>query len=1393
MTREENQTATGGQVSPYIGLRAFTPNDAPLFFGREAETEILTERLHDPSARFVVIVGAAGVGKSSLVGAGLLPRLTAENSADNMRWVLPQWNNETRQWIGLRFTPGEAGDNPFVALANQIAPLMSGEQARDLATKLNNTPDAIAGIIQTLLRGKPDSAEAVVVIDQFEELFALVHERYVAPFVELLATLVKSQTRTRVVVALRAEYYARCVALPALADLFSTASFPLSSPDAAAIEKMVTEPAKRANITFEDRLVERIVRDTGSESGSLALMAYALDELYRTGGADNRLHNSEYERTGGVQKAIDKQAESVFTKLDEAAQATFASVFKELCVVDEVGNTLIRRTSLNRAARTPDARQLIDALVNARLLTTSAAGVVTRAAVFGAAETEDAEAHASAQDMSADLGVRLARPIVQPDDKTTVEIVHEVVLHAWDRLTRWTDSAQDDLRLLRQIRDLADKWRRSNYDSTLLLTGTRLETARGWLADATLTAIQQDYVSASARADDEKRAQDRRIAQQVKLFGRVRNGLIFAALLALGVIVVAATNVQSATYNMEFARTGQALAAEGISWRMQTVQAIEQTLTLLPPTLAAAMSELEQVNTRFDEYERLATEALTPVPLTLTAANAELATAQAEATNYALVALQAPSLSAEQRGTAEIIRTALQLLTTTSTFTPTLTPTATPTLQDSANVLSSGTPTSTWTATATFDATLNAVATNPGSAILERYDPIDGTLVHDADDSQISSYIAPVQLSDFIAEVRFFNPYDSTEGDWDYALFFRGDEGGNYRLILRSTRQWALSQLQGVLFTTLQGGFLPSSNFDTTAGGYNDLRLVVRGRGAQFYVNDTYIAQLDVSQRWIVGEIQVVTGAYTGDEINGQSTRFENFVVQSLDGLPTPTLPPDPTPEIIRTAQLGQNIGEIALGESEVWSFEGTAGEQYTFIVAADKPAGGLTSAQERLEQGLMDTFLIVRSPSGYDLVRNDDDTVLPESTVEHTNSRAVVILPGEPGETVSVELEVSGYNNDSAGSYRLLIYEGEVEQPLGDAVPTRLPITQTPNPTFFVPSPLAPTQVSSFSTESPLFTATASRTPTPDLTLAAVEASPSYLTTFGPVSGALEHNASDNQVATYEADGVFGDFEVQARFFNPYGTDEGTWDYGFFFRDTQSSQYRVNIQSNRVWELQLYDNDKFITQDSGTLPSANFDTSADGFNDMRLFVRGRGAQFFVNDKLIAELDVAAGWIAGNISIGTGFYTGNEIDGKTTRYEDFTVRTFEQALAPPSPTPSLTPESGQTAQLGENRGEIVIGGGQVWTFNGTRGQLLRIRVEADRPARTGEDVERDDEGFDTLLIVHGINGAQLAQDDDIEDGVITNSLIERVRLPSDGEYQIEVRSWDNQSGGTYTLIIEEIE
>jgi len=400
--------------SPFPGLHAFTDKQAEIFFGRGRETDDLVDRIN--RHRFVTVVGASGSGKSSLVWAGLIPRLVANGIRSDQ--------TASGDWLWLRLTPGGVGDNPFISLAVELKPYLPGLEPREIAQKLEADRTALTQMIPQILRGKPDWSELLLFIDQLEELVTLVSPAHRAPFAEMLCQAVAGQ-RFRAVATLRADFYHQMIPISdSLVKLLQDGSYLLGAPDAVALYEMIVRPAERAGLQFEGDLAHRIVNDTGQDPGALALMAYLLDELYQRRTADGHLTLQAYAELGGVGGAIGKRAEQTFSKLSSDARAALPQVFLRLVEVDERGTATRRRAlraDLDRVA--PAAEELLTAFIKASLLVANQQG-----------ETPGREG------------------------KPTVEVAHEALLQKWERLANWIEQTQDDLRLLRQVKLAAAEW-----------------------------------------------------------------------------------------------------------------------------------------------------------------------------------------------------------------------------------------------------------------------------------------------------------------------------------------------------------------------------------------------------------------------------------------------------------------------------------------------------------------------------------------------------------------------------------------------------------------------------------------------------------------------------------------------------------------------------------------------------------------------------------------------------------------------------------------------------------------------------------------------------------------------------------------------------------------------
>jgi len=406
--------------SPFPGLRAFDEADAPVFFGRAAETEQLLARLSKPDCRFLMVVGASGSGKSSLVRAGLIPRLRAGAFPGSENWQI------------IVFTPDAFGKgDPFEVLAQEL----TKSNIRATASQLRDKRSALCEILE---EGLGADSSAVLVIDQFEESFTRVTDESLRGKFQSALSEAANSPRILTVATLRDDFYQRCVQSPVLSRLINRngySTFALSAPSALELYEMITAPAQAAGLEYEGDLAQRILKDTGSDPGALALMAFALDQLHKASGRDGKLTLQAYQSFGGVQGAIGTRAQETFEKLSEAAQKTLPQVFRELLEVDESGTATRKRAPLEQVERDAASRELTQALIQARLLTTSRGA----------------------------------------DNSALVEVAHEALFRSWKQLKDWIEEAQDDLILLREICTAAKLWEKNGSNPDYLWLDERLQ------------------------------------------------------------------------------------------------------------------------------------------------------------------------------------------------------------------------------------------------------------------------------------------------------------------------------------------------------------------------------------------------------------------------------------------------------------------------------------------------------------------------------------------------------------------------------------------------------------------------------------------------------------------------------------------------------------------------------------------------------------------------------------------------------------------------------------------------------------------------------------------------------------------------------------------------------
>jgi DNA-binding SARP family transcriptional activator/WD40 repeat protein len=465
--------------NPYRGLEPFLEADAGDFYGREALVGELVAVLAE--RRLVTVVGPSGIGKSSVVRAGLVPALRAGAIQGSQRWLV---------------TDLFPGAQPFEELAAALRRV-----AVDAAVDLGGVPrGAEDGLHRWAQRMLPRDSELLLVIDQFEELFTqTVGEDTRRAFLALLIAAVSHpDPRVRIVVTLRADFFDRPLHDASFAEVMRHGVVAVRAPSRDELARAVRQPAAGVGVQVEDRLVERIVGDADGEPGALPLLQYVLAERFATRDADV-VSLAAYDASGGLHGAIGRRAEELYLGLTPSQRDATRHVLLRLVTVDEHDEDTRRRVRRDELAGlgldSADLRHVLDAFGRARLLSFD------------------------------------RDPITRGP---TVEVAHEAILTQWDRLRSWIDAVRDDLLTARRLTASSREWEDASHDPSFLLRGARLEATERWREHSGLhlTDDEAGYLGASRHAADVEEATSRRRRRRTvsALAVALAAGLAFSAI-----------------------------------------------------------------------------------------------------------------------------------------------------------------------------------------------------------------------------------------------------------------------------------------------------------------------------------------------------------------------------------------------------------------------------------------------------------------------------------------------------------------------------------------------------------------------------------------------------------------------------------------------------------------------------------------------------------------------------------------------------------------------------------------------------------------------------------------------------------------------------------------------
>lgn len=461
--------------APYPGLKALTEQDAALFFGRDAEVlsalDTLREIRDTGRKRLFVILGASGSGKSSLLRAGLWPRV---NRSDRQFLILPALrpgnaplSGSQGLWRVLSEALGDPRREQHLDPSVPRTPVALKLAAETNPSSITNTVKALQQAAWTSFadpHARPPSV--VLCIDQGEELLSAEQRTEADTFLQLINQLIDTIPEFIVIVAIRSDEYPQ---------LQNDERFPqdqlhpfnLSAMGPAGLARVISGPANRVGLDVDPQL-HSLLTSEASGADALPLLAFTLERLYSERLEPDRISMEDYRRLGGTAGAIAAAADDVRNKALASAiapdqfDALLRRVFlPHLARVNEAGEfarRLARRSDLDAACQ-----PLVDLLIEQRLLVMDQVG-----------------------------------------DEPTLEIAHEAILREWPLLAGWLNAEKGFLEWREEI---ARARKAADAAQGDLLTGRALTIAQSFIdtREADIADVDRQFIRASIDADTAQR------------------------------------------------------------------------------------------------------------------------------------------------------------------------------------------------------------------------------------------------------------------------------------------------------------------------------------------------------------------------------------------------------------------------------------------------------------------------------------------------------------------------------------------------------------------------------------------------------------------------------------------------------------------------------------------------------------------------------------------------------------------------------------------------------------------------------------------------------------------------------------------------------------------------
>jgi WD40 repeat protein len=488
-------------TNPFVGLRPFESDESLLFFGRQEQTLELLQRLHQ--FNFVGVIGSSGSGKSSIIRAGVIPRLKAGYLvADRDRWAV------------CIMKPGES---PICNLASSIlgqlpaGTLTTGE----LETKIKEV--GLSALLEVLQPFWDNNFNLFLLVDQFEELFrfSLNQNDYdrkdeAIEFVNIMLELSKrTDLPVYVTITMRSDFIGDCSQIYGLPEALNQSQYLVPRLSRLQLKTAIESPVRLYRGNIEDNLTTRLLNDVQLVNDELPLLQHALMRMWEREDTAGTvvLGVKDYDAIGGLSEALSNHADEALQGMPESEITITKKIFQALTGIDEKGRKVRRQTRLSElVVLTGTGKEALLAIIN-RFIRGNKNFLITSN--------------------------------IENKDDLLVDISHESLIRQWSKLSAWVDEEADSSRIYLR---LAESTKLKEEKKKDWLAGNELHQAvkwfntfkpsREWAARYNATyAINIAYLKASEQ--EEKTLLSRRRRNKRIIYGSVLLVLLMVSAFAI--------------------------------------------------------------------------------------------------------------------------------------------------------------------------------------------------------------------------------------------------------------------------------------------------------------------------------------------------------------------------------------------------------------------------------------------------------------------------------------------------------------------------------------------------------------------------------------------------------------------------------------------------------------------------------------------------------------------------------------------------------------------------------------------------------------------------------------------------------------------------------------------